>query len=227
MTERRYSDDEVAAIFERATAHVSRTGNVPARRDGPTLAELQAIGREAGIAPEAIAAAARAVERTAPAVRGRFAGFPLKVGHTVDLDGVMSDAEWEQLVADARVTFDARGRIGQSGAFREWTNGNLQVLVEPTATGHRVRLRTLKGNSRAYMTVGLAMAGMAGAVLVTALVAGSIADPGTQRVLALLSAMGVGFFGVGAAQLPGWARRRAEQMEAIVDRLLERRDRPA
>ena len=51
--ERRYQEEEVAEIFEAASAPtMSRTG-APSQ-EGLTLAELQAIGRDVGIAPERI-----------------------------------------------------------------------------------------------------------------------------------------------------------------------------
>jgi hypothetical protein len=52
MAERRYSDEEVAAIFERASQPEHTT--LPAAADGKglTLAALQDIGREVGISPE-------------------------------------------------------------------------------------------------------------------------------------------------------------------------------
>ncbi|HYC52702.1 MAG TPA: hypothetical protein VEB19_16435, partial [Gemmatimonadaceae bacterium] len=56
MTERRFSDAEVAQIFERATSGQSIQATHAA--EGMTLAELQSIGREVGIPAEQIARAA-------------------------------------------------------------------------------------------------------------------------------------------------------------------------
>ncbi len=62
--ERRYQEDEVAEIFEAASVPaISRTG-APSQ-EGLTLTELQAIGREVGIAPERIAEAAASLVRSA------------------------------------------------------------------------------------------------------------------------------------------------------------------
>jgi hypothetical protein len=46
MSERRYTDEEVAAIFERAAETEHTTLPVPAVGKGLTLAALQEIGRE-------------------------------------------------------------------------------------------------------------------------------------------------------------------------------------
>ncbi|MBK8006889.1 MAG: hypothetical protein IPK12_24285 [Gemmatimonadetes bacterium] len=111
MPDRRYSEDEVAAIFRAATelpepADTPATG-VPAA--GLTLAEVQAIGLEAGIGAEAIARAAQLVT-SPPVVSQRVLGLPFRVSHTVPLHRRLTDAEWERLVVQLREVFDARGR---------------------------------------------------------------------------------------------------------------------
>jgi len=219
MSERRYSEDEVAAIFERA-AEAQKT----ARRqlppgEGMRLADLQEIGSEVGLPPELVAQAARSLDRGGHPSSRTFLGLPIGVGRTVELDRRLSDEEWEHLVVDLRETFDARGTVRYDGTFRQWTNGNLQVLLEPTATGHRLRLRTLKGNSRSMMTAGLASLAFAATILIARAVTGGLGDTGSLTGVGFLSAMALGMFGLGAISLPGWARTRRRQMEAVASRL--------
>ena len=143
MTERRFNEAEVAAIFERATeAHHAGQRQLPSG-EGMTLAQLQEIGREVGISPEQVAEAANAIDRVGSPTARKFLGLPIGVGRTIELDRRLTDDEWERLVVDLRETFDARGVLRHEGSLRQWTNGNLQALLEPTATGHRVRLRTM------------------------------------------------------------------------------------
>jgi hypothetical protein len=179
MAERRYSEDEVASIFERATEAKPASRRQLSSSSGMTLGELQDIGREVGIAPEAIAQAARSVDVAERPVTRRFLGLPIGVGKTVELGRRLSEEEWERLVVDLRDTFDARGRVRSDGSFRQWTNGNLQALLEPTPTGHRLRLRTVKGNSRALMAAGTGMLGAAVATLVASVLAGGVGDAGS------------------------------------------------
>jgi len=217
MTERRYSEDEVAAIFERAAEaqHTDRRQLPPA--DGMTLSDLQEIGREVGLPPELVAQAARSLDLGGRPASRTILGLPIGVGRTIDLGRRLTDEEWERLVVDLRETFDARGSVRYDGPFRQWTNGNLQALLEPTPTGHRLRLRTVKGSARGLMGGGVALVGIAAAVLVSTLVTGQVAE--SASVLALLSALGLGSFGAGALSLPGWARRRRQQMEGVIERL--------
>jgi hypothetical protein len=63
MSERHYNDDEVAAIFERASETEHTALPVPAESKGLTLAALQEIGREVGISPESISLAAQSLDQ--------------------------------------------------------------------------------------------------------------------------------------------------------------------
>lgn len=217
MTERRYSEEEIAAIFERAAEaqHTARRQLPPG--EGMTLADLQAIGSEVGIPPELVTQAARSIERVGRPASRRFLGLPIGVGRTIELDRSLSDEEWDQLVVDLRETFDARGTVRVDGSFRQWTNGNLQALVEPTATGHRVRLQTVKGDARALITGGLGILGIAAALLIASAVAGKFGDAVSGG--AFLSTVGLGMLGIGALRIPGWARLRRRQMEGVAARL--------
>jgi len=217
MPERRYTEDEVAAIFERAAEaqHTARRQLPPT--DAMTLADLQEIGREVGLPSDLVAQAARSLAQGGQPATRTLLGLPIGVGRTIDLGRHLTDEEWERLVVDLRETFDARGSVRYDGPFRQWTNGNLQALLEPTPTGHRLRLRTVKGSARSLMGGGLAMAGMGAAVVVTSLVTGQAGE--AVAAVTFLSAVGLGMFGAGALGLPGWARRRREQMAGVAERL--------
>ena len=180
-----------------------------------TLSELQEIGREAGIAPEAVAHAATSLSRTPTPTSRHFLGFPVGVGRNIELGRRLSDDEWERLVVDLRETFDARGRITAQGSFRQWTNGNLQALLEPTETGHRLRLKTLKANARMMMIGGLGALGYAAVTLMSTVLGGNVDFASTGTV----ALVGLAFLGAGALRLPSWANLRRRQMEEVIARL--------
>lgn len=215
MADRRYNDKEIAAIF-RAAAEGGRPESpqrdVP-QDEGLTLADLQAIGREVGISSESIAQAAQAVDVRLGAASRTLLGLPIGVARTVNLNRRLSDEEWERLVVQLREVFNARGSTRSDGALRQWTNGNLQVLLEPTETGHRLRFRTLHGAARASIGAGLAALGMAGVVAVSTALGGNIGD--AVLGIAFLSLSGIGIIASGALRLPRWARLRGRQMEAL------------
>jgi len=224
MAERQFSDDEAAAIFARASE--AEQSGLPAAGGGKglTLAALQEIGREAGISPESIALAARSMEAVGRPASQRFLGLTIGVGRTVEFDRPISDAEWEGLVADLRTTFQARGVVRYDGPFRQWTNGNLQVLLEPTPTGHRLRLQTVKGDSKRLMAAGGAVLGMATAMAITTGLAGSLGHGGTASGIGVMVLMGASVFAAGWLRVSGWARQREAQFEEILRRLAAREE---
>src|SRR5437867_4980768 len=178
MTERRFNEAEVAEIFQRATEAQQSGKRLVPLSEGMTLGDLQDIGRQVGLSPELIAQAAKSIDRAGRPTSRTFLGLPIGVGRTVDLDRRLTDQDWERLVVDLRETFDARGTLRHEGSFRQWTNGNLQALLEPTESGQRLRLRTVKGDAFGLIAGGLTLMGVAAALLVTAALRGGIGDAG-------------------------------------------------
>ncbi|MBA2684645.1 MAG: hypothetical protein H0U66_09165 [Gemmatimonadaceae bacterium] len=217
MTDRRYDDEEIAAIFQKAAEGPQSTSLSAPHSEGMTLAELQEIGREAGIAPDAVARAAQSLAIRSPSDVRTFLGMPLEVGRTIDLGRRLTDEEWEQLVGELRVVFKARGNVSSGGSLRQWTNGNLQALLEPTPTGHRLRLSTVKGDVRGWTMLGsISLTGSA-AVAMGAAAAGHFGA--SIDAVVMLALVGAGSIANGALRLPSWARTRGRQMDAIAERL--------
>lgn len=230
MTDRRYTEDEVAEIFRRAAAEQERdraahaagagapdSALAPSTGAGMTLGDLEEIAREVGISPDFVARAASSLDRAGRGSVRRYLGLPIGVGRAVSLGRRLSDAEWERLVVDLRQTFDARGRLHEEGSFRQWTNGNLQALLEPTEEGHQLRLRTFNGAAYSWMITGLSTTGFAAVLAVLKMVMGGI---GTSAAgVTMIGLIGLVMFGLGAARLPGWARLRARQMEEVAERV--------
>ena len=214
--ERRYQEDEVAEIFEAASAPALSRGEA-APTQGLTLAELQAIGREVGIAPERIAEAAASLARSQPPLPRRTElGMPLSAAHVIDLPRALTDREWALVVADLRETFNARGHESSQGVTRQWANGNLHALVEPTRTGYRLRLGTVKGDALALNRMGGFGIAMGLVVGLAPLMSG---DPAaTVSGAVALGGMGVGAFVFNALRLPRWVRLREQQMKEVAER---------
>lgn len=216
MSERRYSEEEVGEIFERATEAQKLTVRPRSPSEGLTLAELQEIGRDVGLSPDMVASAARSVGSGSASPRRTLVGLPIGVGRTVELDRPLTDDEWQQIVVELRETFDARGRLTEEGAFKQWTNGNLEILLEPTPTGQRLRMRTLKGNATGMIVGGGALLGFAGFILIEMLATGTL---GVRYVgLLTIVAIGLGLLLPTVVQLPRWARLRQSQMDQLAER---------
>ena len=141
MTERRFSDAEVAQIFERATSgHALQRAHAA---DGMTLAELESIAREVGIPTEEITRAALSLSPSEAKPTQRFLGITTGVAHTVHLARRLTDEEWERFIAEVRETFNAQGTMTSHGSLRQWNNGNLQVLLPRRATTRKAQMEEL------------------------------------------------------------------------------------
>jgi hypothetical protein len=187
-----------------------------------TLDELQEIGREVGLAPEAVAKAAASLRTTGPrgmpALAPTFLRIPIGVAHNVALERPLSDEEWGGLVADLRMTFNTGGNTSSDGPFREWRNGNLRIHAGPAPGGYHVDMRTSKGSARSLMIVGGVTAAICAGFLAVGTLTGSMASGDVADLVPVL-AIGTGLFGAGVLQIPAWARRRRQQFERIAERL--------
>lgn len=226
--ERRYSEKEIASIFERATRAQEIARNKTTAQNGLTLSELQTIGSETGITPDFIAKAAASLDSSSEGavIKKTLFGLPDGVEHTIALPGPVSNDAWERLVVDLRETFAAHGSIRQDGALREWTNGNLKAIVEPTDSGWRLRLRTRKGEAKAVLYLGL-LPLFLGLFMMVMSLTGNLSEikPIGQIIATIIFiAVGLGFIGTPFVKLPGWAKTRKQQMEEISLRYLGRHE---
>ena len=226
MAERRYNEDEVATIFANATES-AEPARRPVAETGLTLTELQEIGREVGLSPDAVANAAKRLDQSSlagwrqpAAITRRFFGMPIAVGRTVELPRRLSDEEWDQVVADLRSTFDARGVVRADSASREWRNGRLRAVLDRSETGERFRISTVKGNAFGWIWGG-AGALSAAAILFGTVVAETAAyDNTVLRGIFTSLAIGIALLAGAAIKLPQWARLRRQQIDNVISRLL-------
>ncbi len=215
--ERRYSSSEIEWIFAQAAEQSESRSLARAGEQGLTLKQLHEIAGEVGLAPDLVTRAASALDR---GLRDdgiqRTLGLPLRVARTVSLSRDLTEDEWERLVADARETFHASGRIRTQGRLREWSNGNLHLFIEPEGSGHRLRMETLKESAAVGLRIGAGALAMA---VILALLSVLTGDPGILTGAVALLAVSVAAFGSRAVTLPSWASRRLEQMDGLAERL--------
>jgi hypothetical protein len=220
VPERRFNEAEIAAIIERATKWSEPRGQPVPPGAGLTLDQIQEIGREIGIAPNVIAGMADVVKEGGTTVIERFLGLPLRVERNVKLRRDFSEDEWDQVVADLREIFNAAGVLKEDGSLRQWSNGNLQVVLEVNAISQLIRLRTFKGNALVLLGAGLGICGAATAALVATFLNNATTDRRLVTVLAVMVAAGATIAGVTALSLGPWARRRHEQMSEVAARVV-------
>ncbi len=214
--DRRYREDEVSEIFALAASESGSTVTAPSEAQGLTLAELQAVGSEVGLAPDRVARAAATLDARSEALPRRTSlGSPVAVGRVVALPRAATEREWQFLVAELRETFGAKGKVVSQSGVREWSNGNLHAVLEETNTGHQLRLGTRKGNAIEVTGMGAVGLGMALFLTIAMIVAGK---PEALFIPVFFALMGGGALAWNAMRLPRWADEREGQMEHIAVR---------
>ncbi len=144
MTERRYSDDEVALILREATEAPATSPVAGRAPDGITLDQLKEIAREVGIDPGAVESAARALAvRPAPARRGGLIGATTTPSSETVIAARIPDEKMGEVVAIIRRAMGRQGIVGHELGSLEWRArdalGGRYVSIRPTERGTRVR----------------------------------------------------------------------------------------
>jgi hypothetical protein len=227
--ERRYSEAELHAIFERAAKRQEEASRAEAASRGQlTLRELQEIGGASGIDPAHIAAAAAELAVATPAKPTHtFLGAPTEVERTRVFPGPISDEAWARMVAEVRRTFDDDGSIGQIGQMREWTT--VKRVTNNSGTAMRLALEPLgDGRTRATLrqsvretTKGFGIAaGVTVAMVIFFAVLGLVAaEPEMWIAVAMTAAMGLAFAGGTWGWLKYWRPKQEATFDGVLDRL--------
>lgn len=156
---RRYTDEEVQRLLNRAAELETHGRNVPARVEGPTLADIESIASEAGINPALVRQAARELDSggtAAPAIPPTFSNGFLGAPTAFELDrtvpGEASQATLERLIPHLQRAADGVGHPSLIGGTLSWQSADnsktrfLQVSVSVGRGETRIGLEERYGN---------------------------------------------------------------------------------
>jgi hypothetical protein len=173
--ERRYTDEEVRRLLQRASELESQSPRLPTPADGPTLRDLEVIAAEAGLDPALLRKAAHELDgaRTgAPPAAGGGSMF-LGAPHTVEYERVVpGEAPSGLLEALLPLIQRAAGGMGQPslmGRTLTWTSSDpqrtsiLQVSVSVRRGETRIVVQERFGNLAGALFGGI-MGGVGGGV---------------------------------------------------------------
>jgi len=119
IEERRFTDGEVREILKRA---VERTSSRDvAKREGVSLAELQAIGSEVGISPARLAEAARSVVDSGLQRPNPFLGSPTLLSFERRVPRVFDPDDAPQILGAIRRTMGVQGEAAEIRGSLEWS----------------------------------------------------------------------------------------------------------
>lgn len=238
MAERRYDDDEVREILLRATEFRSTDVDadatalpapIPAAQGpghGLTLAQLQEVAAEAGIAPARVAEAAGLLEldRAALPAPRTLLGVDISTAHAVRLPRMLEPDEWDRYVVRLRDAFGAAGQVRTEGSLQTWSNGHLKVLLEPLETGARLRFQALHGESKGFLdgAVALGVSGLFLGVFLggMTLLTGKPLPGILFGITASLPVVGAGMWAAGRSRAARWLPRRRTQFRTLGEEAL-------
>lgn len=221
--DRRYSEEEMRAVFARAAERQRRaeTADAPG---GLSLAEMQEVAAAAGIDPTHVAAALAEIA-AAPEPRKTFLGVPVEVVRVRRLPVAISDDAWARVVAELRRTFNDDGVPSQLGRIREWSaigrgarrDMTTRLALEPDGDGARVTLR----QSAKDFAFGFTLA--ASIQSVVSVVFAVLAATGVERELwipaFLMAGMALAFLTAVQVGMRVWANRQERRFESVLDRI--------
>lgn len=229
MPERTYTEHEIAAIFEQASERQTGTSGRDAS-PGLTLAEVELAGREAGLDPAAVRAAAAALD----------AGIdrPARSGRVVAerwIDEPLSAGAWEDLVGSLRLRFGSSSQWWTAdtttlGAAQEWTHTAMSglrttVTLSPREEATLLRVQQEDAGLEDERTMGWVVAAFFAAIpsmLTGALVAETFGFGDLAGIVAMLAVFAASA-ALGAPRVTARMRRArarlAQQVERVADDL--------
>jgi hypothetical protein len=191
-TDRHYSDQEVALILRKA-AQLDTGAAAPDAGEGLSLAEIERIAREVGIAPDVVARAAALISSEVPGTAARIFGGPANFRAEHEAGGTLPRERYGDVVEAIQRALDKSGKVSEVLDGLEWqTEGEttrVTVAVRPAAGRTRVQILVDRGGSAvlAYLPFGLA-------ALIGGAATGAILEPGLGGgILIMGTALGTGF----------------------------------
>jgi len=225
---RRFDDEEVARILERAAELQHRAPLAPPDISGMTLAQLEQVATEAGIDPQHVRDAAAALERETrtPALPGAsLLGAPMRLELERTVEGEIPAGASEALAETIRATIPNPGYVSTLGKSFEWNSANpqraLRVTVTPRAGRTVIRIEERLGNLVGGLFGGI-VGGVGGGGGGTAM---GVIGGALHNIPAAVAAAGValvGSFLLARTIFRKVVRYRAGELHRLLDALAER-----
>lgn len=223
-----FSPEAARAIFRRAAEHQEMARSaLRTDADAVSLADLQAIGAEAGIDPTYVAAAAAelSTEDSADDAPWWYAG-PASVRAETVVPGIVTDGPaWAAMVRELRDTFGTDGVATQLDDTLEWSfepqvgGDSTRVDVTPEPHGTRIcitRSKTQAARMGALMGGTLGVCGFCTGALIFAI---NGFDLVALAFMLMIVALGAALTGISIPLYRRTVRREQRAFDRLIDRL--------
>jgi len=224
---RRFGDKDVALILKRAAELQHRDPLAVREGAGFTLGELESVAQEAGIDPRYVRRAVDELEaRGRPGATSTLLGAPVTLDCTRIVPGEVPAAAFDALAAEIQGGLNEIGAASTLGRALTWHSTNvqrqLQVSVTPRRGETEIAAREKLGNLAGGLFGGI-MGGVGGGGMGVVLGVG-MGALGAPPIVALGAAVAVvgGAYALARGIYVAEARRRAEGLRRLVNRLAER-----
>jgi hypothetical protein len=216
--QRHFSDKETTAILKRAMELQQSDALIAEGGRGMTLADLEKIAAEVGIDPQYVQTAAAELEIESSPQRFNLWGGPMDVHLERTVEGEVSQAQWDTLLAEIRRS------VGEVGAPRMVGN-SLEWVYDPGLVEHLVTVTPREGQTTIRVTSqigGLALLSYFSAFIISfvgamALTKGLPFEPLLELVMS--SGVFVTLFGVVRFLMSALGRKEKRRMQELLNRL--------
>ena len=202
--ERRYSEEELALILNRAA---ERQEGVQASAPRYTLADIQEIAAGAGIAPDHVASVAAALRDDRMPQSGGVLGAPYRFRFEESIEGEVADDVVGELFDAVRRTLGLQGEVTEALGTVEWKGQDAFGLSYVTVArrGGRTTIGVLSTRTDAAAVAGTVggLGAFFGSVGVASALVGTV---GLTAPLAVAAGMGVAMGGAWVAVRATWRR---------------------
>ncbi|MDH3497533.1 MAG: hypothetical protein OER21_12295 [Gemmatimonadota bacterium] len=223
-SDRRYTDQEVALVLQRAAEIEERRAESTAAARGLSLRELHEIARDVGLSPAVIDEAVMAIEAGARPRGASLLGAPLSGKAVRGVPTRLDDDAVRRLVGIVEEQVDVTGTVTEALGTVRWTSipsghkfaGTVQVSV--SSGGQETQIQVVQRYPRGLRAILHFLPGAWGGLLGAGLAAsGALAPLAVVGVGAAAAALGVG---IGRAVWQTLARRRDRLVHTIATELV-------
>lgn len=222
--ERYYSEKQVTLIIKRASELQSTSAEAPMNPvslRGLTISEIEQVASELGIQSDYVLAAVRELEHkedrvSAPWLSG--ASRSQEIGRLIP--GELTEAAWEEVVAEIQAIYDKPGTWEKIGSRYEWAwrekKSSLIVRAHPSQGKTRIQIIAHYGDTVEETWIVAGVIALVSWLVILLPVIEKLPD--WSQVLSLLFTFGGGFL-ITRTALASWYRREHEKMKRLLRKI--------
>lgn len=220
-SDRRYTDQEVALVLQRAAEIEEQRSSGPSEARGLTLHELHEIAREVGLSSAVIDEALTALQTRPRSKGGSLLGAPLSYKTIRGVPHHLGDEAFQRLIRVTEDCVDVTGTVTHALGTVRWTSmssGHKLTQVSLSSSKDETQIRVVQRYPAGLRAILHFLPGAWGAALGAAIAASlGVASIGTIGIGVGAATLGIG---IGRSIWQMLARRSERQVEKVATALV-------